>query len=62
MSEGLKFTTQGTAGVGKDGEKGKPFDTVGGNANWCSHSGKQYKVSSNVKNRTSLGQLGDTVR
>ena len=33
-------------------EKGGPFCTVGGNANWCSHCGKQYGVSSEGKNRT----------
>ena len=26
--------------------KGKPLCTVGGNVNWCSHCGKQYRVSS----------------
>ena len=26
--------------------EGEPFHTVGGNANWCSHSGKQYGGSS----------------
>ena len=28
--------------VGKDVEKWEPLCTVGGNVNWCSHSGKQY--------------------
>ena len=32
--------------VGKDAEKGEPSCTVVGNANWCSHSGKQYEGSS----------------
>ena len=32
-------TTQET-GVDKDVKKGEPSCTVGGNANWCSHSGK----------------------
>ena len=32
-------------GVGEDVEKGKS-STVGGNASWCSHSGKQYGGSS----------------
>ena len=31
-----------TASVGKDVEKGEPFCTVGRNADWCSHCGKQY--------------------
>ena len=61
LSEGLKLTTQETTGVGKDGEKGNPSDTVGGNANRCSHSRKQYEVSSNVMKRTALGHLGGTV-
>ena len=33
-------------GGGKDVGKGEPSYTVGGNANWCSHYGKQYGVSS----------------
>ena len=28
--------------AGKDVEKGDSFCTVGGNADWCSHCGKQY--------------------
>jgi len=32
--------------VGGDAEKGEPSYTVGGNASWCSHSGKQYGGSS----------------
>ena len=34
-------TTPETTGVGEDVEKKEPSCTVGGNANWCSHSGKQ---------------------
>ena len=30
-------------GAGNDVEKGEPFFTVGGNADWCSHCGKQYE-------------------
>ena len=33
--------------VGEDAEKGEYFCTVGGNANWCSHSGEKYGGSSN---------------
>ena len=33
--------------VGEDVEKGEPSYTVGGNANCCSHSGKQHGSSSN---------------
>ena len=41
-----KLTTRKTTAVGKDVEKGEPSYAVGGNANWCSHSGKQYGDSS----------------
>ena len=34
---------QETTGAGKDVEKGEPSYTVGRNANWCGHSGKQYR-------------------
>ena len=44
--EWLKLTTQATTDVGEDAEKEEPLCTVGGNANWCSHSGKQYGGSS----------------
>ena len=37
-----KITSQEMPDVGKDAEKGEPSYTVGGNASWCSHSGKQY--------------------
>ena len=46
MSEWPKLTAQETADVGEDVEKGEPSCTVGGNANWCSHSGEQYAGSS----------------
>ena len=32
--------------AGEDVEKGKPFCSVGGNADWCSPCGKQYGVTS----------------
>ena len=35
-------------------ENTEPFFTVGGNANWCSHYGKQYGNSLKVKTRTTL--------
>ena len=41
-----------TADVGEDAEKEELNCIAGGNANWCSHSGKQYGGSS--KNRTIL--------
>ena len=34
----LKLTTQETTDAGEDVEKQEPSCTVGGNANWCSHS------------------------
>ena len=37
---------QATTDVGKDAEKEDLFGTAGGNASWCSHSGKQYGGSS----------------
>ena len=36
------------------GEK-EPSLTVGGNADWCSHYGKQYRGSPKIKNGTALG-------
>ena len=41
-----KFTAPETTDVGTDAEKGEHFCTIGGNANWCSQSGKQYGSSS----------------
>ena len=46
MSEWLTLTTQATTDVGEDAEKEDLFCAADGNANWCSHSGKQYEVSS----------------
>ena len=46
QSEWLKSTVQKTTGAGEDVEKGESSCTVGGNANWCSHSGKEYGSSS----------------
>jgi len=33
----------GKIDVGEDAVKGEPSYTVGGNANWCSHSGKTVR-------------------
>ena len=38
--------TQATTDVGEDAEKVDLFCFVGGNASWCSHSGKQSVGSS----------------
>ena len=46
LSEWLKLTAQETTDDGEDAEKGKPSCTVGVNANWCGHCGKQYGGSS----------------
>ena len=35
-------------------EKGEPSCTVGGNVNWCSHSGNCVEVPQRVKNRAAL--------
>ena len=42
----LTLTTQATTDVSEDAEKEDLFCIVGGNASWCSHSGKQYGGSS----------------
>ena len=47
LSEWLKSKAQETTSVGEDVENKEPSRTVGGNANWCSHFGKQYRSSSN---------------
>ena len=41
LPEWLKSTTQETTCVGKDVEKKEPLCTIGGNASFCSHCGKQ---------------------
>ena len=45
-SEWLTLTTQETTDIGEDVEKQEPSCTVGGNTNWCIHSGKQCGGSS----------------
>jgi len=46
LSEWLNLTVQETTDVGEDAEKGELSYTAGGNANLCSHCGKQYGGSS----------------
>ena len=46
QSEWPKWTNQETIDAGEDVEKREPSCTVGGNANWCSHSGKHCGGSS----------------
>ena len=43
-----------TTRASEDVEKGKPFCTGGGNADWCSHCGKHYADTSKNKNETFL--------
>ena len=52
QSEWLTLT-QATTDIGEDAEKEDLLCTTGGNANWCSHSGKQYGGSSK-KSKTEL--------
>ena len=40
----------------------EPSYIVGGNLNWCSHSGKQYGGFSETKNRTALWPTNSTPR
>ena len=42
----INNTTQEATGVGENVEKGEPSCAIGGNANWCRHSGEQYGGSS----------------
>ena len=49
MSEWLSSINQ-QINAGEDMEKGKPFFTVGGSADSCSHCGKQYGDNSKIKN------------
>ena len=52
LSEAIKSTTQETLGIFDDMEKEEELScTVSGNANWWSHSGKQYADSQKGKNR-----------
>ena len=40
--------------VDEDMNKSEPLCTIGGNVNWCSHYGEQYKVPQKIKNRTTI--------
>ena len=42
----VTLTSQATTDVGEDAEREDLFCAAGGNANWCSHSGKQCGDSS----------------
>ena len=43
-------------------EKGEPFCTVGGNADWGSHCGKQYELPQKIKNGTASWPSDSTFR
>ena len=49
MSEWLSSINQQKTNAGEDVEKGEPFYTVGGNANWCSHCGKSMRYFNKLK-------------
>ena len=52
-----RITRKEIISVGETVEKREPQYTVGGNINWCSHSGTQYGGSSKKKkknNRTTI--------
>ena len=48
------------ASGGKDVEKKEPLCTVGGNVNWYSHYGKQYRGSAKIKNITTIRSSNST--
>ena len=49
----------GDIDAGEDVEKQEPTCTVGGNANWCSRSGKQCgEVPQKIKNDPAIALLG----
>ena len=56
-----KLTRQETTNVGEDVEQGEPSCTVGGNVNWCSHSGHCVEVPQTVKNIPALRPSNCTV-
>ena len=49
MSEWPSSINQQTS-AGEDVEKGELFRIVGGDADWCSHCGKQYGIPQKIKN------------
>ena len=46
LNQSINQSINKITSVGEDVEKKEPLHTVGGNANWCSHCGKQYGASS----------------
>ena len=45
----VRITVINKSSAGKIVEKRKPYYTVGGNADWCGHGGKQYGIYSKNK-------------
>ena len=45
----LSSINQQTTNAGKDAEKGEPFCTVGGNADWCNHCEKLWSFLKKLK-------------
>jgi len=54
LSEWLSSKRPQITNAGGDVEKRDPLYTVSGNADWCSHYGKQCGGSSNTKNITTI--------
>ena len=54
MPEWPRRTNQETIDAGEDVETREPSCTVGGDANWCSRSGKQCEVPQKIKNRSNI--------
>ena len=52
--EWLLSRRQEITSIGEDVDKQEPLYTVGGDVNWCSHSGKQYGDSSKTRSRTTI--------
>ena len=50
LSEWLSSINQQITSTGEDVEKGEPFCTIGGNADWHSHYRKQMETSQKIKN------------
>ena len=52
LSQCLLSKSQQITSVGEDVKKNEHLSSVGGNVNWCSQYGKQYRDASKIKNRT----------
>ena len=47
---GMAAINESTKSAGEGVEKEEPSFLVGGNADWCSHYGKQYGDTSKIRN------------